>query len=425
MRWTESFRSTWLDGSAHEAWARRDRGRRGSAGAPSLNPVRTLLLGPEGHGGEEVYVQTLLDNPPPQVEYVRIGGFHKGGPGAACRVVEEVLLNRVLHPWAIPDMGFRALALTPGHFDLVHVHAHPVRLTGLGKTPLVMSEGSSSAVYLRDYLSWDEPRLSRAFSRSRRMYRACGIHDRLLNLDRVNRAYVFSNWAREINIRWGADAEKMDVVYPGFPTPTLGPVSPRDHFTFLFIGTDFERKGGFEVIEAFETVASEHPDARLLLVCPDPALRNPDRAMHSWVSDARRARALQVVARLQAEGRLERRDLAPREVVYREIYPRADAFVMPTHAEGFGFTNAEALSFALPVISSRVGAVGEVVDDGVTGLLLEPGDVESLAAAMTSLLVDPTRARAMGTAARAAFLERFTLDRFRQALGRVYARAGA
>jgi glycosyltransferase involved in cell wall biosynthesis len=385
--------------------------------------VRTLLLGPQGHGGEEVYVQTLLDNPPPQVEYVRMGGFHKGGAGASCRVVEEVLLNRFLHPWAIPDMGFRALALNPGYFDLVHVHAHPVRLTGLGKTPLVMSEGSSSAVYLRDYLNWDEPRLRRAFARSRRMYRACGIHDRLLNLKRVNRAYVFSKWAREINIHWGAEPEKMEVVYPGFPTPVLRPVSSRDHFTFLFVGTDFERKGGFEVIEAFETVASEHPDARLLLVCPDPSLRNPDREMHSWVSDTRRERALLVAARLQAEGRLERRNLAAREVVYREIYPRADAFVMPTHAEGFGFTNAEALSFALPVISSRVGAIAEVVDDGVTGVLLEPGDVPALVAAMTSLIADRDRARTMGAAARAAFLERFTLDRFREVLGRVYARA--
>ena len=57
------------------------------------------------------------------------------------------------------------------------------------------------------------------------------------------------------------------------------------------------------------------------------------------------------------------------------MYPAADAFVMPTLAEGFGFTNVEAMSHALPVISSRLGPIEEIVAHGETGLLVEPGDV--------------------------------------------------
>ena len=380
---------------------------------------RVLLVGPRGHGGEEVYVRAILENAPPGVEYVPAGSFHEGAPGAPCRRFEEVLLNRIVHPALIPDMGFRALALRE-RFDLVHVHAHPVRLSGLNATPLVMSEGSSSAVYLQDYLGWSDERLERAYARARRVYRALGIHDRLLNLDRVSRAYVFSRWARDLNIRWGADPSKIDVVYPGFPTPPAVDRSGRSVFTFLFVGTDFERKGGFEVVAALAELAGRRPEARLTLVCPEPAEANPDRAVHSWVAPAQRQRVLALLAGLEREKKVVRRPLLPRSVLFAEAYPAADAFVMPSHAEGFGFTNVEALSFGLPVVSSKVGAIPETVAEGRTGFLVPPGDVSALAAAMERLVAEPAHVRRLGEAARADFLSRFTRERFRAELARVY-----
>ena len=96
-----------------------------------------------------------------------------------------------------------------------------------------------------------------------RLYRLLGVHDRLLNMSRVSRVYVFSEWAKAVNVRWGADPTKIDVVYPGFPTPAEIDRSRRDEFRFLFVGTDFERKGGFEVVEAFAALSREFPAARL------------------------------------------------------------------------------------------------------------------------------------------------------------------
>ena len=180
--------------------------------------MRVLLVGPSGRGGEGVYLSMLRSHPPVSVRYVPVGGFHVGGDGAPCNVPWEIALNRLVRPITIPDMGFRALRLR-NSFDLVHSHAHPVHLTGLGDTPLVMSEGSSSAVYLGEYLGWDANRLAAGFRRTRRIYRVLGVHDRLLALDRVTRAYVFSNWARQVNLRWGADPDKLEVVPPGFPVP--------------------------------------------------------------------------------------------------------------------------------------------------------------------------------------------------------------
>jgi glycosyltransferase involved in cell wall biosynthesis len=322
---------------------------------------------------------------------------------------------------AIPDMGFRALGVR-ARFDLVHVHAHPIHLTNLGSTPLVMSEGSSSAVYLGEYLGWDDARLRKSYRRARRLYRTLGIHDRLLNLRRVTRSYVFSEWAREVNLRWGADPEKLDVIPPGFATPAAVNRAERDTFTFLFVGRDFERKGGFEVVEAFDAVVREYPHARLHIRA-DPERSNPDRLVHSWIGPQRQRRILWRLVDLERRGVARRLAENDRAQLMTNVFPNADAFVMPTHAEGFGFTNVEAMSFGLPVITSMVGPAREIVSAQRTGLVVEPGDTDGLIDAMLHLVKDPDLARRMGAAGRAEFLARFTLERFQAALWDLYQRA--
>jgi glycosyltransferase involved in cell wall biosynthesis len=383
--------------------------------------MRALLIGPDTVGGEGAYMSFLRSNPPTNVHYSSVGGFHVGGPGARCDAAVEVALNRVVRRATIPDMGFRALRLRE-RFDFVHVHAHPVRLARLRGTPVVMSEGSSSAVYLGDYLNWDEARLERAYRTSRRIYRALGIRDRLLAMDGVARIYVFSDWARGVNLRWGADPDKLDIVEPGFPTPDAAGRTESDNFSFLFVGTDFERKGGFDVVEAFDRIVGDHPSARLTLVGSDPREPNPDRRHHSWVSERRRTDVLAALARLERAGVARHEPLVSAERLQNSLYPSADVFVMPTLAEGFGFTNVEAMSHGLAVLSSRVGPIPETVDER-TGLLVSPGDVDAIAQAMSRLASDPGLVRSMGDEGRKAFLGRFTIDRFRQRLADFYRRS--
>lgn len=383
--------------------------------------IDALLIGPSLQGGEDVYMRTLSAHPPADVHYELAGTFHQHAPGARCQVAREVLLNRVVRPATVPDLGFRALKLER-QFDLVHVHAHPVLLRGRDGVPLVMSEGSSSAVYLGDYLGWDHERIDRGYRRARRIYRALGIADRLLAQEQAASVYVFSEWARSVNVGWGADPDKTEVIEPGFPTPPERHRGSREQFRFLFIGTDFERKGGFDVVEAFSEVVSEAPTARLTLIAPDPAIPNPDRRFHGWANPARRTRGLERLSRLVASGSVDLRAPASRERLYAECYPEADAFVMPTHAEGLGFTNIEAMGFGLPVISSTVGPVPDVVSDGVSGRLISPGDAGALADVMLALVRDPGAAWEMGAAGRRTFLERFTLERFRAALADLYGR---
>lgn len=94
------------------------------------------------------------------------------------------------------------------------------------------------------------------------------------------------------------------------------------------------------------------------------------------------------------------------------IHQFTDIFIGPSlWQEAFGLANIEAMSCALPVISTRVGAIPEVVQDGATGILVEPGDIEALAAAMQSLSDDPALARRMGDAGRKRVESLFTIDR--------------
>jgi glycosyltransferase involved in cell wall biosynthesis len=78
------------------------------------------------------------------------------------------------------------------------------------------------------------------------------------------------------------------------------------------------------------------------------------------------------------------------------IYAASDIFVLSTHSEAFANVVLEAMSWGLPVVSTRVGGCPEVIDDGFNGLLVEPGDIPAMANAITRLLDDAELRRSFG-----------------------------
>jgi glycosyltransferase involved in cell wall biosynthesis len=88
-----------------------------------------------------------------------------------------------------------------------------------------------------------------------------------------------------------------------------------------------------------------------------------------------------------------------------------DVFVLPSLYEGLPLSVLEAMAAGKPVVATRIGGTDEAVVDGETGLLVPPRDSRALAAALTTLLADPARARAMGEAGRERVRRRFSSER--------------
>jgi glycogen synthase len=106
-----------------------------------------------------------------------------------------------------------------------------------------------------------------------------------------------------------------------------------------------------------------------------------------------------------------------------ELYRTCHLFVAPSLYESFGLVYLEAMNYAKPVIGCNAGGIPEVVDNGVTGLLVEPNAAAPLAEAMISLLQSPTRLYEMGMAGRRRLLDRFTHIQMAKNFEKVYREA--
>ena len=89
-------------------------------------------------------------------------------------------------------------------------------------------------------------------------------------------------------------------------------------------------------------------------------------------------------------------------------YERAAVVVCPSHREGYGVVAREAMAHGRPVVATAVGGLLDAIEDGVTGLLVPPGDPAALRAAIETLLADAELRRRLGTAAREAARDRFS-----------------
>jgi glycosyltransferase involved in cell wall biosynthesis len=112
-------------------------------------------------------------------------------------------------------------------------------------------------------------------------------------------------------------------------------------------------------------------------------------------------------------------------VALPQYYRAAAVSVVPSLEEGFGIPAAEAMGCETPVVASDAGGLPEVVEHGVTGLVVPRGDSAALAAAIGSLLEDPERRRRMGAAGRARALRLFDWDRTAEQFERLYGEVGA
>lgn len=154
-----------------------------------------------------------------------------------------------------------------------------------------------------------------------------------------------------------------------------------DEVRLLFLGAVGERKGMYELLPAFSEALHRQPTLRLII------------GGHGELDRARAlARALGIAERVSFLGWIDGAAKA-------EALRQAHFYVLPSHNEGLPMSLLEAMAHGLPVISTRVGGIPELVRDGVDGLLVDAGDVHALAGAIIALAVDPARRRTLGASA--------------------------
>ena len=170
------------------------------------------------------------------------------------------------------------------------------------------------------------------------------------------------------------------------------------------------QKGSDVFVEAMCRLLPRYPDFTAVLV----GAIVPEQ--QGFANDLRR--------RIEAAG-LQSRIVITGELEIEEVqrwYQRLTIYAFTSRNEGFGLTLIEAMAAGAALVASRAGAAEFVVEDGTTGVLTPPGDVEALVAALEPLMRDPASSAAMGERARARAAEKFSLDAEANAIAVVYRR---
>ncbi|MGE0383630.1 MAG: TIGR03088 family PEP-CTERM/XrtA system glycosyltransferase [Gammaproteobacteria bacterium] len=197
----------------------------------------------------------------------------------------------------------------------------------------------------------------------------------------------------------GIDAGRVRQIYNGVdtlrfsPAPAGAPAHPR--FLIGAVGRLMEVKNHRFLVDAYVRMLQLHPElaGRVeLRIVGDGPLRQG------------------LIEQLDRAGLDGRACLPGASETVPEVLRDLDLFVLPSLAEGISNTVLEAMATGLPVIATRVGGNVELVVDGTTGALVEPGHVEELARMMARYAAEPALARGHGAAARALVESRFSID---------------
>jgi glycosyltransferase involved in cell wall biosynthesis len=217
----------------------------------------------------------------------------------------------------------------------------------------------------------------------------------------VDALIVPSEFVRRIYIRAGWPPTKLAVKYNSVPEPGLRREGPGQGFVCL---SRLDPEKGVDVLLRAWSEAFPHGEEALVI-------------LGSGTSEAVLRRAARARRGVEFQGHVERSRAL-------QLLAGARALVVPTRCyEIFGLTLVEAYSLGVPLIASRIGALGELVEDGRTGLLVAPDRPEELASALVRIAASAELSVRLGHGARSAYETRFNPDRTTESLLAIYRRA--
>jgi glycosyltransferase involved in cell wall biosynthesis len=192
---------------------------------------------------------------------------------------------------------------------------------------------------------------------------------------------AWSAWAKASLVEdYGCNEEEVIVIPPGVNLSDFAP-GDRTHEVprILFVGGDFVRKGGDMLLDVFTKRLRGR--AELVLVTREQVRSEPGVQVHY--------------------------DMQANSPALRSLYASCDIFALPSRADVFSLVCLEALASGLPLVTTRVGGIPEIVKDGKTGYVLSPNQPGALGDALEALVADRSKRLEMGAAARADACARF------------------
>lgn len=208
---------------------------------------------------------------------------------------------------------------------------------------------------------------------------------------RLDLIMPMSRWLADSFVRDnGVPSKKVVPVGAGVNLPRIKQIVAKDYSAprILFVGKDFERKGGPVLLRAFARVRREIPDAELTVI--GPVLPDPPSGV----------RCLGFVSKSNAAGV---------EQLLSE-YERATVFAMPSLYEPYGIVFAEAMAHRLPCVGTDNCAMPEIIKHGETGYVVPVRDDAALAQRLLELLRDPLACRQMGDTGYEKYTREHTWD---------------
>lgn len=303
-----------------------------------------------------------------------------------------------LSPLLVPRL---AHILFHGRYQIVHTHLLKADVYGalasiLARTPVrVASKHNDEAVLRRPTVAAVHGLISR-------------LDHRVVVLSDHVGAYMASTGcidpARITRIYYGLSPQPVGVEQRERVRLELG--IPPDAPLVATVGRLTEQKGLTYLLQAWSAVQRRMTDARLLVVGDSQDGRDEYKRGLLKLRDDLGLGESVLFTGVRAD--------------VPAVMQAIDLFAMPSLWEGFGMVFLEAMAAARPIVATRVSAIPEVVDEGVTGILVAPRDSRSLAEAILALLADRERALSMGIAGLLRLEERFTEDAMVEAVESLY-----
>lgn len=139
----------------------------------------------------------------------------------------------------------------------------------------------------------------------------------------------------------------------------------------LFLGgTDAKRKGVYDILKSIPLVINNYPEVKFILIS-----KNEIKNIKAICKDLGIEKNVQVLDQIEDENKIS-------------LLHAVDIYILPSYSEGLPISILEAMASGLPIISTTVGSIPEVITNGVNGFLIEPGDYKALAERISELIID-------------------------------------